>query len=117
MPHDPEKYLFDMLDSARFLQELSKGRSLQELRNDRAFRSAVERELQIIGEAAMMLGKVAPDLAARITEHARIVRFRHILVHGYDKIDRDILWNVLQNKLGIMASDVECLLEQTDSER
>ncbi|MFP4501310.1 MAG: DUF86 domain-containing protein [Candidatus Hydrogenedentota bacterium] len=114
MPHEPEKYLFDMLDSARFLQELSKGRTLDELRNDRAFRSAVERELQIIGEAAIMLEKVAPDLVSRITEHARIVRFRHILVHGYDKIDRDILWNVLQSKLVIMTSDIDRLLKQLD---
>ena len=48
MPHDPQKYLFDMLDSCRFLLQFTSDRTLDDLRNDRAFRSAVERELQII---------------------------------------------------------------------
>lgn len=50
MPHDPRKYLFDMTDSCRFLEEFTAGRGLNDIKNDRAFRSAVERELQIIGE-------------------------------------------------------------------
>ncbi len=55
MPRDPEKYLFDMLDSCRFLLRFTAGRTLDEYTRDRGFRSAVDRELQIIGEALIQL--------------------------------------------------------------
>jgi uncharacterized protein with HEPN domain len=43
MSRDPQKYLFDMLDSCRFLLDFASGRTLEEFRSDRGFRSAVER--------------------------------------------------------------------------
>ncbi|NLV43969.1 MAG: hypothetical protein GXY07_05675 [Candidatus Hydrogenedentes bacterium] len=68
MPHDPNKYVHDMLDSARFLQKFSEEKSLQNLQKDRGFRSAVERELQIIGEAFSALERIAPGIAEYIGE-------------------------------------------------
>ena len=114
MLRDPQKYLFDMADSCRFLRQFTSSHTLEDLRNDRGFRSAVEREMQIIGEAMMVLSKLAPAVAEVITEHARIVRLRHVLVHGYDKLDHDILWNILENKLTILQADVERLLAELD---
>ncbi|MEA3365463.1 MAG: HepT-like ribonuclease domain-containing protein, partial [Candidatus Hydrogenedentes bacterium] len=79
MPHDAQKYLYDMLDSCRFLLQFTVGRGPDDLRNDRPFRSAVERELQIIGEALIALSKVAPEVAQTLPESNRIIRFRHVL--------------------------------------
>lgn len=83
MPHDPAKYLFDMLDSCRFLRCFTSQRTLEEFRTDRGFRSAVERELQIIGEALYQLQGIAPEIADRVSEGHRIIGLRHRLVHGY----------------------------------
>lgn len=116
MQRDPEKYLFDMLDSCRFLLEFTAERTLEELRNDRAFRSAVERELQIIGEALMQLVRVAPSIAERVSEHQRIIGFRHILVHGYDILDQDLVWTVVREKLPILRDEVQVLLKQRDDQ-
>lgn len=102
MQRDPRKYLHDMLDSCQFLLEFVGTRKREDLHTDRAFRSAVERELQIIGEALIALAKASPKLAEQISEHARIIRFRYILVHGYDKVDYDILWSVLDDKLPVL---------------
>ena len=77
---NPEKYLFDMMDSCQFLVEFVKDKSLENLRMDRGFRSAVERELQIIGEALHVLSKNNPAVAEKISDYKRIIRFRHILV-------------------------------------
>lgn len=49
----PQKYIHDMLGSCEFLVEFSRDRTVNDYQDDRAFRSAVERELQIIGEALM----------------------------------------------------------------
>jgi len=106
-----------MLNSCCFLVEFSASKSLQDLRDNRAFRSAVERELQIIGEAMMVLAKVAPDVAAAITDSARIIRLRHVLVHGYDKIDQDVLWNVVTVKLSVLQTELDRCLTQLDQPR
>ncbi len=66
MPRDPEKYLYDMLNSCRFLREFTAGCTLDEYTRDRGFRSAVERELQIIGEALVQLQRIAPHIAQQI---------------------------------------------------
>jgi len=99
MPHDPEKYLHDMLASCEFLIEFTAGRNVADYSNDRPFRSAVERELQIIGEALLQLDHAAPDVADRITEKRSIIGFRHVLVHGYDNLKPATVWNVIEVKL------------------
>lgn len=79
MPHDPHKYLHDMLDSARFLLSFTEGKHLEDLQGNRGFRSAVERELQIIGEACFALERVAPKTAEGIGEYKRIIRLRPLV--------------------------------------
>lgn len=86
MPHDPEEYLQDVIGAARFRLELIPSKSEDDYRRDRVLRSAVERELQIVGEAVLQLSRAAPDVAARISEYQRIIGFRHVLVHGYDSL-------------------------------
>jgi len=51
MRRNRNKFIFDMLDSCRFLLDLTKNEDVTKYKNDRVFRGAVERELQIIGEA------------------------------------------------------------------
>ena len=99
-----------MLSSAGFLLQLTSGRTRQEFQEDRAFRSAVERELQIIGDALLQLDRVAPDLALKITDHSRIIGFRHVLVHGYDSLDYDLVWYIATEKLSILHREVQALL-------
>ena len=84
---DPQKYLYDMLSSCQFLLEFTRGKTTDDYINDRAFRSAMERELQIIGEAMMQLDHVAPQITDKIPEYRNIIGFRHVLVHGYDSLD------------------------------
>ena len=44
--HEPEKYLYDMLSSCEFLLGFTAGKAVDDYVNERAFRSAVERELR-----------------------------------------------------------------------
>jgi uncharacterized protein with HEPN domain len=115
MPRDPEKYLHEMLDSSTFLLEFSANRTLEEYKSDRAFRSAVERELLIIGEALFQLERHFPYIAHQISEAERIIRFRHVLVHGYATIQHDIVWAILQSKLSVLHAELKRLLEQFPS--
>ena len=111
MTRSREKYLHDMLDSCRFLLGFTDGESVSRFENDRAFRSAVERELQIIGEAMVQLYAIDRATAERIPEHRRIIGFRHVLVHGYDAIESEVVWHVVTGKLPVLCAQLESLLE------
>lgn len=100
-----------MLSSCEFLLEFTQGKSAHNYVTDRAFRSAVERELQIIGEALVQLDKVAPAVAGEIPEYRNIIGFRHVLVHGYDSLDAMTVWNLVQTKLPSLAQKLKSLLK------
>ena len=110
--HDPKKYLYDMLSSCDFLLEFTQGKTVDDYISDRAFRSALERELQIIGEALISLEKISPDLAHRIPEHQNIIAFRHVLVHGYSSLNPTTVWNVIETKLEGLGTEIALLLEE-----
>lgn len=114
MPHDPEKYLFDVRGACDFLLAFTRERTVDDYAQDRGFRSAVERELQIIGEAIMQLERVAPSTAARISEHHAIIGFRHVLVHGYDSLHPATVWNVIEAKLPVLAREVRDILHELE---
>jgi uncharacterized protein with HEPN domain len=111
MPHEPGKFLHDLLDSARFLVGFTADRKYEDYLADRGFRSAVERELITIGEAVLRLNKLDASLCAQISEYQRIISFRNILVHGYDAIKPDLVWLVVTDKLGPLIQEAETLLQ------
>lgn len=110
MRRNPQKFMFDMLDSCRFLMELTKNEHVDKYKKDRVFRGAIERELQIIGEAMLQLQTISPVTAAGFTEHERIIGFRHVLVHGYHQLDPDVVWSVIRDKLPILRTELEGML-------
>ena len=109
---DPAKYLYDMLNSCDFLITFTADKTIEEYKHNRAFRSAVERELQIIGEALMQLDRYHPDIAARVPDYLNIIGFRHVLVHGYDRLNPVTVWNAIETKLAPLKAALETLLAE-----
>lgn len=62
-------------------------------------RSAVERQFEIIGEALGRAAREEPALAELMPEIPRIVGLRNRLIHGYDSVDDQIVWDIVQTKL------------------
>jgi uncharacterized protein with HEPN domain len=109
---NPQKYLYDILSSCEFLLKFTRDKTVEDYTDDRAFRSAVERELQIIGEALMQLDKVSPETAMQIPNYLNIIGFRHILVHGYDSLNPATVWNVIETKLEGLKTTIQSLLKK-----
>ncbi|MBN2511861.1 MAG: DUF86 domain-containing protein [Sedimentisphaerales bacterium] len=107
---EPGKYLYDILNGCEFLLEFTRGKTVEDYKRDRAFRSALERELQIIGEAMLQLDHIAPQIADKISDYRNIIGFRHVLVHGYDNLDPITVWNVVETKLSVLHRQVKVLL-------
>ena len=86
-------YLWDMLNAARNVESMCAGRSLADYLQDLILRSAVERQIEIIGEAARHVSKSFQDEHAEIAWRP-IMAQRHILAHDYGEIDDRRIWNV-----------------------
>jgi uncharacterized protein with HEPN domain len=85
--------LLDMLDSARAVSEMVAGMGLQTYAADRRTRRAVEREVEIIGEAARKVSEAFRDAHSQIPWR-KIMGQRHKLAHEYGEIEDAILWRV-----------------------
>jgi uncharacterized protein with HEPN domain len=110
---EPSAFLLDMHSSASFVRGYSAGRTEEQFLEDRGFRSAVERELMIIGEALYQLNRFRPDLASRITDSRRIIDFRHLVVHGYYKVDPQRVWSIVQSCLDTLVWESEVMLRES----
>ncbi len=104
------KYFFDILDSIHAIEKFIKNTpDYNSFLASRLIRSAVERELQIIGEALNAVLKISPNL--HITNTNKIKGTRNIIVHDYDGINYRIIWNVLLNDLPILKGEVMKIID------
>ena len=75
------------------------------------FRSAVERQLEIIGEALNQAIQHNPAVSGMISNSSRIVSFRNRLIHGYATVSDEVVWGVLETSLPVLFREVKGLLE------
>src|SRR6516165_1902568 len=115
MRRDTRSYLWDALKAVEAVQSFLRGRTYGAFVEDDLLRSAVERQLEIIGEALSQLAKVDPQIASNISELRRIIAFRNILVHGYAAIDYDTVWRLIEDKLPELQTNLRVLLRTADS--
>ena len=99
MQRDSPALLWDAHEAISLVREFTQGKSFEDYLREPMLRSAVERQLGILGEALNRLSRVDPETAARLPELPRIVAFRNILVHGYAEIDNASVWRVVENQL------------------
>ena len=110
MQRDPASFLWDAVQAADAVIAFTSGRTMEDFRRDLQLRSAVERQLEIVGEAFSRLSRVDPALAGQIPNLSRIIGLRNILVHGYAQVDSDRVWRIVQENLPELRATLERLL-------
>ena len=88
------------------------GKRFDDYLSDEMLRSAVERQFEILGEALAQLSKADPKLVARIPDAADAIGFRNVLIHGYAKVDSEIVWLAATQSLPKLRSALDALLEE-----
>jgi len=107
---ETKKHLFDILEAARDIEEYTSGLECSDFIKSGMVQAAVERKFQIIGEALNRIKQLDSSILQSISEHQRIIAFRNIIVHGYDVIDSEIIWDAVKNHLPKLKNEVEWLL-------
>ena len=73
-------------------------------------RRAIEREFEIIGEAMNRIDK--QDSSIYISSKVQIISMRNRVIHGYDKIDNEIIWGTIVRHLPKLKSEISNLLAE-----
>lgn len=111
-PERTPKTLEDIEDAASFILQAIAGKRLVDYSENRLLKQAVERNFEIIGEAMGRLSREDPDTAARIGEYERIIAFRNVLIHGYDLVDDELVWDTIHSKLPVLAREIKELRKE-----
>lgn len=110
MTNETRQRLLDALDSCRAIRGYTAGIDFAAYMGDAEKRDAVERRLSIIGEALHVAEFLDPTLAEQIPELRQIVGLRNRVVHGYSRVDNVIIWDIVQDRLPLLAERLTVLL-------
>ncbi len=110
-PPEDEALLRDMVAHAKLAISAISSKSRDDLDTDPVLAAALERFVEVVGEAASKISAAtrerAPDVPWR-----EIVGMRNRLVHGYSSVDHDIIWDVVTADLGEIVGFIELLLAE-----
>ena len=110
MQHEPRdvSYLWDMLQASRDALDFTRGVTLDSFLQDRKLQRAVERAVEIIGEAS----RVSPELREEHPEipWRKIIAQRNVLAHEYGDVEPALVWDLVTDHLPKLVEQVEPLL-------
>ena len=110
MELEVNKFLFDILESITSIESfLGEKREFKIYLGNKMLRRAVEREFEIIGEAMNRIDKIDPEII--ISSKRQIINMRNRVIHGYDKIDNEIIWGIIVRHLPGLKREISELLK------
>lgn len=109
MSNEVKTWLTDIkqaiLEINSFIPEI---KNFKDFQKDLKTKRAVERNIEIIGEAISRILKVDSDI--KISHTRKIVDTRNRIIHGYDSVSEDILWGIIIRNLPDLEKEVKDLL-------
>ena len=113
MKDEARKYLFDISEAIAHIDlHLGGTRDFTVFSNNLTIQRAVERELEIIGEAMSRLLKLPNPVT--ISQARQIVNLRNRVIHAYDAVDITTIWGVINKSLSLLAEEVQTLINSPD---
>lgn len=111
MPQRDSSHLTDILQAAKQIQNFLQGVDKEQFDGSSLIQSAVIRQVEIIGEAVKRLSQsfrsTHPDIPWR-----QIAGMRDLLIHAYDHVDTDEVWNAAQSDIPSLISRIEPLIKE-----
>ena len=109
MTREVQSWLLDMLNAIDEIDNvLPANRDFFRFQKDLKTKRAVERNLEIIGEALNRILKVDPTI--QISHKQKIIGARNRIIHGYDKISDEVIWGIVNKSLPVLKSELTHLL-------
>ncbi|MDR3627063.1 MAG: DUF86 domain-containing protein [Ignavibacteriaceae bacterium] len=108
MPRDPA-YFLDILESAKMAVNYLLNVSLEEFLGNYLIQDAVIRRIEIIGEASARVSQESKKKYSHLP-WKEMKGMRNLLIHEYDDINLDEVWNTVKNELPGLIKQIEELI-------
>jgi len=110
MDNNIKAWLFDILSSINEIESyfIDTPKMFEIYQNDLRTKRAVERNIEIIGEAMSRILK--EHIEIQISNSRKIVDVRNRIIHGYDSVSDDVIWGIVVKNLPVLQKEVEILL-------
>ncbi len=110
MEDDIKTWLSDIKQAIIEINEfLPDQKNFYQFKKDLKTKRAIERNVEIIGEAANRILKQLPEI--QITDIKKIIDTRNRIIHGYDSVSDEIIWSIVVKYLPILDKDITELLK------
>jgi uncharacterized protein with HEPN domain len=111
MDEHVEKWLYDIRFSIEEIESFfeNTGKIFDNLKHNIMLKRAVERNLEIIGEATNRILSQNSEIA--ISNARKIVNLRNLVIHSYDSISDEIIWAIVVNNLPELKKEIQELLD------
>lgn len=110
MDNKSKKFLFDILTSIENIESyIGEEKVFDDYESNPMLQDAVERNIEIMGEAMSRLLKFSPKI--KITNGRRIVDARNKIIHGYDEVENVQIWSIIINSLPVLKNEVKNFLK------
>ncbi len=112
MDNNIKTWLFDILSSINEIESyfIETPKMFEIYQNDLRTKRAVERNIEIIGEAMNRILKANSEI--EISNSRKIVDVRNRIIHSYDAVSDDVVWGIVIRNLPTLQKEVETLLEE-----
>ena len=112
MDNEVKAWLYDILNAVMEIDSFFIGipKEFSTYKNDLRTRRAIERNIEIIGEALSRI--ITKHETIKISNSRKIVDTRNRIIHGYDSVSDEIIWGIVINHIPILQTEVKDLLEE-----
>ena len=111
MDQQTKKLLIDIVSCIARIEEYTKEiTTFEQFNSNTLLQNAVERNIEIIGEAMNALLKITPDIP--ISSARKIVNTRNMLIHGYDSVDQATIWVIVRKYISVLKKEVTDLFDE-----
>jgi len=110
MDNEIKVWLYDILNAIIEIDSffVSVPKDFSTYKNDLRTRRAVERNIEIIGEALNRIISKEPGI--KISNSRKIVDTRNRIIHGYDSVSDEIIWGIVINHIPLLQSEVQAMI-------
>jgi len=109
MQDEVKTWLSDIQQAIKEINDfLPDKRDFYQFKRDLKTKRAIERDVEIIGEAANRILKLHPEI--EITDIKKIVATRNRIIHGYDSVSDEIIWSIVIKYLPELEKQISVLL-------
>jgi uncharacterized protein with HEPN domain len=115
-PIDDATRLHHILEAARKALRFTKGLSRPDLDSDEKLTLALTKLLEIVGEAASQMSAEAKDRFSSLP-WKKMIGMRNILIHSYQNMNLDILWQTIQDDLPPLVTEPQRIIDEAERQQ